>query len=128
MFHEREGQSAEMTKGQIDEMIEAFGAAAPEGKEAGFDGVQIHAAHGYCLNQFLSPWYNRRDDEYNGSVENRAEAACVRVPSGRGRRIDARYHPRRRRFYRGGRGRLHAGYDASDSKNSPTRGIGWGGR
>lgn len=73
MFHERGGQSVEMTKGQIDEMIDAFGTAARRAKEAGFDGVQIHAAHGYCLSQFLSPWYNRRNDEYNGSVENRAK-------------------------------------------------------
>ena len=78
MFHERGGQSAEMTHGQIDEMVDAFAGAAKRAKEAGFDGVQIHAAHGYCLSQFLSPWYNRRHDEYGGSVENRAKAV-VRV-------------------------------------------------
>jgi len=61
----------EMTASDIQELIEAFGLAAQRAKTAGFDGVQIHAAHGYLINQFLSPLLNKRTDAYGGSVENR---------------------------------------------------------
>jgi 2,4-dienoyl-CoA reductase-like NADH-dependent reductase (Old Yellow Enzyme family) len=63
----------EMTESQIQETVKAFGKAARRAKEAGFDGVQIHSAHGYLLSQFLSPAWNRRDDSYGGSPENRAK-------------------------------------------------------
>ncbi len=62
----------EMTVGDIQGIVEAFGAAASRAKEAGFDGVQIHSAHGYLLSQLLSPALNKRADEYGGSVEDRA--------------------------------------------------------
>ena len=62
----------EVTVGDIEDIITRFGMAAARAKAAGFDGVQIHAAHGYLLNQFLSPAYNRREDIYGGVLENRA--------------------------------------------------------
>ncbi|MFP4348952.1 MAG: NADH:flavin oxidoreductase [Desulfococcaceae bacterium] len=62
----------EMTRSEISETVEAFGLAAERAQKAGFDGVQLHAAHGYFLSQFLSPFYNRRTDPYGGSLENRA--------------------------------------------------------
>ena len=61
----------EMTEEEISETINAFGAAAKRGKEAGFDAVQLHAAHGYLLAQFLSPHTNRRTDKWGGNRENR---------------------------------------------------------
>jgi len=63
----------EMTIEEIEETIEAFAEAARRTKEAGFDAVQLHAAHGYLLSQFLSPHTNRRTDEYGGSTENRVK-------------------------------------------------------
>jgi len=60
-----------MTEEEIHETINAFGAAAIRSKEAGFDAVQLHAAHGYLLAQFLSPHTNRRTDEWGGNPENR---------------------------------------------------------
>jgi 2,4-dienoyl-CoA reductase-like NADH-dependent reductase (Old Yellow Enzyme family) len=62
----------EMTIGDIKELIAAFAEGAERAKQAGFDGVQMHAAHGYLLSQFLSPAFNRRTDEYGGTIENRA--------------------------------------------------------
>ena len=62
----------EITAEDIREMVGAFGDAARRAKSAGFDGVQIHSAHGYLLNQFLSPFFNRRQDEYGGDIRNRA--------------------------------------------------------
>ena len=62
----------EMTKAEIFQTIRDFKNAVVRAKNAGFDGVQIHAAHGFLLSQFLSPFFNKRTDEYGGSIENRA--------------------------------------------------------
>jgi 2,4-dienoyl-CoA reductase-like NADH-dependent reductase (Old Yellow Enzyme family) len=62
----------EMTLEDINATVEAFGNAAERAREAGFDGVQLHAAHSYLLSQFLSPAFNHRRDGYGGSIENRA--------------------------------------------------------
>jgi len=62
----------EMTADEIGEMVEKFARAAERVRQAGFDGVQFHGGHGYMINNFISPYMNRRDDEYGGSTENRA--------------------------------------------------------
>ncbi len=64
----------EMTGADIGEILEAFGEAARRAREAGFDGIQLHSAHGYLFSQFISPAFNKRTDPYGGSVENRARA------------------------------------------------------
>jgi len=61
----------ELTKQEISGIIQAFQDAAIRVKTAGFDGVEIHSAHGYLLNQFFSPLTNKRTDEYGGTVDNR---------------------------------------------------------
>jgi 2,4-dienoyl-CoA reductase-like NADH-dependent reductase (Old Yellow Enzyme family) len=61
----------ELTREGIAVIVEAFGRAAGRAKDYGFDAVQLHGAHGYLINEFLSPLTNRRSDEYGGSIENR---------------------------------------------------------
>ena len=60
-----------LTVEEIDEITDTFAEAIRRAQEAEFDGVQIHAAHGYLLSSFLSPYTNKRDDQYGGSTENR---------------------------------------------------------
>ena len=62
----------EMTKDEIRQVVRIFREAARRAKEAGFDGVQIHAAHFFFLSRFISPAVNHRTDEYGGSTENRS--------------------------------------------------------
>jgi 2,4-dienoyl-CoA reductase-like NADH-dependent reductase (Old Yellow Enzyme family) len=62
----------EMTHDDIERVVQEFAEAARRAKEAGFDGVQLHGAHGYLISQFLSPYCNVRSDDYGGSIENRA--------------------------------------------------------
>jgi 2,4-dienoyl-CoA reductase-like NADH-dependent reductase (Old Yellow Enzyme family) len=62
----------EMTHERIAETVRAFAAAAARAQKAGFDCVEIHAAHGYLISQFHAPFENRRTDQYGGSLENRA--------------------------------------------------------
>jgi 2,4-dienoyl-CoA reductase-like NADH-dependent reductase (Old Yellow Enzyme family) len=61
----------EMSEADIEAIVDAFGQSARRVQEAGFDGVQIHGAHGYLVTQFLSPSSNRRGDRWGGSLENR---------------------------------------------------------
>jgi len=61
----------ELTKEQIKELVNDFAQVARRANEAGFDVVEIHAAHGYLIHQFLTPIANQRTDEYGGSFENR---------------------------------------------------------
>lgn len=62
---------AELTKNEINEIVKAFGDGARRARSWGFDAVQLHGAHGYLINQFLSPHTNLRTDEYGGTIENR---------------------------------------------------------
>ena len=61
-----------MTRAQIAEVVQAFAEGARRAREAGLDGVELHGANGYLITQFLSSAINDRDDEYGGSLENRA--------------------------------------------------------
>jgi 2,4-dienoyl-CoA reductase-like NADH-dependent reductase (Old Yellow Enzyme family)/thioredoxin reductase len=66
----------EATAADLSWVVEQFAAAARRVQRAGFDGAEIHAAHGYLLSTFLSPAFNRRTDDYGGSVHNRARLLC----------------------------------------------------
>ena len=62
---------AELDRDALGEVRSAYGSAARRALAAGFDGVEVHAAHGYLMQQFLSPYYNRRTDEYGGTLDGR---------------------------------------------------------
>ncbi|MFJ5833683.1 NADH:flavin oxidoreductase/NADH oxidase family protein [Streptomyces sp. NPDC093089] len=68
----RFGKPTAMTAQQIQETVARYAVTARRAEEAGFDGVEVHAAHGYLLSQFLSPLVNKRTDRWGGSLENRA--------------------------------------------------------
>jgi 2,4-dienoyl-CoA reductase-like NADH-dependent reductase (Old Yellow Enzyme family) len=89
-FSDKDQAPVAMTREQMDEVRDAFAAAARRAARLGIDAVQIHAAHGYLLHQFLSPLSNRRDDDYGGSLENRMrfplevfDAVRAAFPAGR---------------------------------------------
>ncbi len=82
------GEPVALTVPEIEEIVRRFGVCAAALKEAGFTGVQVHAAHGYLLSEFLSPRSNQRHDQYGGELANRARAlleavAAVRAAVGR---------------------------------------------
>lgn len=73
----RDGEPA--TQADLDSIVEAFRTAAVNAQQVGFDGVEIHAAHGYLFDQFFWPGTNHRDDRYGGSLENRMRLAVETV-------------------------------------------------
>jgi NADPH2 dehydrogenase len=94
--YEPEGEIPDaLTVEQIGEIVAAFEDAATRAFDAGFDAVEVHAAHGFLLSQFLSPLTNRREDAYGGSLENRARIH-MEVLTG----IRNRIGPRRPVFFR----------------------------
>jgi 2,4-dienoyl-CoA reductase-like NADH-dependent reductase (Old Yellow Enzyme family) len=78
-------QPRAMTAAEIDETVQRFAATAHAAEQAGFSGVQIHAAHGYLLSQFLSPLTNQRTDDWGGSLANRARLLLDTVRAVRAR-------------------------------------------
>ena len=68
----RFGAPREIPASEIERVVDGFSRGARVARECGFDGVQIHSAHGYLLSSFLNPRANRRDDQWGGSLENRA--------------------------------------------------------
>ncbi|MEV5759481.1 NADH:flavin oxidoreductase/NADH oxidase family protein [Streptomyces tendae] len=68
----RFGRPSAMTPQQIEETVARYAVTARRAEQSGFDGVEVHAAHGYLLSQFLSPLINKRTDQWGGSLENRA--------------------------------------------------------
>lgn len=74
-FDETSAEPAELSAEEIQEIVGQFAATARRALEAGFEVAEIHGAHGYLINEFLSPYTNRRTDEYGGSYENRTRFA-----------------------------------------------------
>jgi 2,4-dienoyl-CoA reductase-like NADH-dependent reductase (Old Yellow Enzyme family) len=89
-----------MTADEVGQLVEDFTAAAVRAQHAGFDGVEVHGAHGYALAQFLSPELNRRTDRYGGALENRARllfevVTAVRERCGPDFQVGVRLSPER---------------------------------
>jgi len=94
-FMDRRSATREMSKAEIAGMTRALVQATANLREAGFDGIMLHASHGALLEQFLSPYYNRRTDEYGGSLEKRMRLLvesleAVREAAGTGMAVGAR--------------------------------------
>lgn len=101
-----------MTESEIEDVINRFASAAEVAKQTGFSGVQIHAAHGYLLSQFLSPRVNLREDQWGGTLENRCRLlreiiAAVRSRTGAGFAISVKLNSSD--FQKGG-------FDANDAR------------
>ena len=79
-----------LTVDEIRELVSCFVKTAVRAQKAGFDGVEIHGAHGYLLNQFLSPYFNRRTDIYGGSTQNRARFS-IEIIKGIKKRLGPRF-------------------------------------
>lgn len=71
LLSDKENFPLELTENEILEIIKAFGETTRRAIEAGFDGVEIHGAHGFLLQNFISPFFNKRNDQWGGSLENR---------------------------------------------------------
>jgi len=71
VLFERENLPKTLSENEILEIVKAFGDTTRRAIEAGFDGVEIHGAHGFLLQNFISPFFNRRNDQWGGSLENR---------------------------------------------------------
>ncbi|TKC06533.1 NADH-dependent flavin oxidoreductase [Pedobacter polaris] len=71
LLSDKENLPKELSENEILEMIKAFGETTRRAIEAGFDGVEIHGAHGFLLQNFISPFFNKRNDQWGGSLENR---------------------------------------------------------
>lgn len=89
-----------LTTGEVEALVEDFIAAGVRAERAGFDGVEIHGAHGYILCAFISPQTNRRDDRYGGSLENRARVVTeiidgIRARTGPDFQLGLRLSPER---------------------------------
>ncbi|MEP1204794.1 MAG: NADH:flavin oxidoreductase/NADH oxidase family protein [Lentilitoribacter sp.] len=81
-MHELNGLSCEaLTQNDITLTKDQFAQTARLAKQAGFTGIQIHAAHGFLLSQFLSPLFNKREDKYGGSIENRMRLLLETISS-----------------------------------------------
>jgi 2,4-dienoyl-CoA reductase-like NADH-dependent reductase (Old Yellow Enzyme family) len=78
LIHPRRGNEVprQMSRDEIEEVISSFRDAARRASKAGFDAVEVHGAHGFLLNQFLSPLTNKRQDRYGGTLENRVRLPC----------------------------------------------------
>jgi 2,4-dienoyl-CoA reductase-like NADH-dependent reductase (Old Yellow Enzyme family) len=72
---ERHCLGRNMTTEEVTKVVGDFGDAARRAKKAGFDGIQIHGAHGYLISEYLSPYFNKRTDRYGGDLEKRAKLA-----------------------------------------------------
>ena len=84
-----------LSREQIAEITRAYGETAALAKRAGYEMIMVHAGHGWLINQFLSPWFNKRTDEYGGSLENRVRFAreileSIRAQVGAGFPIELR--------------------------------------
>ena len=122
----------EMTQGDIDAVVGAFALCTRNALAAGYDGVELHASHSYLVEEFLSPFFNKRTDGYGGSFENRmrfmfeclgAMRAGAEGRTRRGRPTDLRRATPRgahhgRHEGRRGRGRRHAAWWISSTWTS----------